>query len=95
MGQNATRPTATAPQVVDGGYLVPQGVYPDAPQDYNHEVVKSLIHSRKLSPFYPAVDEDEPLEPGQQRTECPICFLVSHTTARARGPAEAICYFLS
>lgn len=88
----ATGPASVAhlpPVVVDGGHTVPQGVYPGAPQDFNHQVVRSLIIGRKLCPFYPTVDDDDEGQDGngdfateedtiaRPATECPICFLVS------------------
>ncbi|KAG5368273.1 Protein SIP5 [Yarrowia sp. C11] len=43
---------------VDGGYLVPQGVY-TGPQDFDILVVKSLMTSRKLAPFFKGLQDYE------------------------------------
>ncbi|KAK0549008.1 SNF1-interacting protein [Tilletia horrida] len=45
--------------LVDGGALVPQGVYTGA-QDYDHGVVQRIIQERKLAPFYKSFEDDEP-----------------------------------
>lgn len=63
-------------QMVDGGHLVPQGVY-SAAQDYNHDVVQGLIKTRKLAPFYQGLDDEDAYAEAPYNTECPICFLVS------------------
>lgn len=60
--------------MVDGGALVPQGVYSGA-QDYNHSVVQKLIQIRKLAPFYTGLDDEEAYAKAPFNTECPICFL--------------------
>lgn len=60
--------------MVDGGALVPQGVYSGA-QDYNHSVVQKLIQTRKLAPFYTGLDDEEAYAKAPYNTECPICFL--------------------
>lgn len=36
----------------DGGYLVPNGIYTTDTQDFDHKVVRKLILSRHLAPFY-------------------------------------------
>lgn len=43
---------------VDGGYLVPQGVY-TGPQDFDLGVVKALMTSRKLAPFFRGLQDYE------------------------------------
>lgn len=43
---------------VDGGYLVPQGVY-TGPQDFDILVVKNLMSSRKLAPFFKGLQDYE------------------------------------
>lgn len=46
-------------ETVDGGFLIPQGVYP-GPQDYKHKVVRHLMIDRYLAPFYKGLaDYDE------------------------------------
>lgn len=64
------------PPSVDGGALVPQGVY-TGPQDYSHDVVKTAIVKRKLMPFYKGVDDEDSYSGRTHVSECPICFLVS------------------
>lgn len=76
MGQaNGKERGDSASQSVDGGYLVPQGVYSSV-QDYDHSIVKALIQNRKLAPFYPGLDDEEAYAQAPFNTECPICFLV-------------------
>lgn len=65
-------------QTVDGGHLVPQGVY-SAVQDYNHDVVQGIIKARKLAPFYQGLDDEDAYSEAPFNTECPICFLVSRS----------------
>lgn len=60
---------------VDGGALVPQGVY-TGPQDYSHDGLKSFIYDRKLAPFYKGSDDEDTYKDAPENTECPICFLV-------------------
>ncbi|PVU95458.1 hypothetical protein BB561_001814 [Smittium simulii] len=48
----------------DGGYFVPQDIYPTADQDFDFKIVEKLIRERKLSPFYKgASDPDEETPP--------------------------------
>ncbi|KDN45773.1 hypothetical protein K437DRAFT_119816 [Tilletiaria anomala UBC 951] len=66
------------PKGFDGGALEPQGVYTGI-QDYSHDVVKRLITSRRLAPFYAGAEDDETyahvFDGEVEQTECPICFL--------------------
>lgn len=87
MGQsNGKEKVEQGNQLVDGGYLVPQGVYSSV-QDYDHGVVKSIIQGRKLAPFYTGLDDEEAYAQAPFNTECPICFLVRDTLGvqSARG----------
>ncbi|CAD6890211.1 unnamed protein product [Tilletia controversa] len=59
MGQASGKHTAHDEPMVDGGALVPQGVY-TAAQDYDHTIVQRCIHERKLAPFYKFFDDDQP-----------------------------------
>lgn len=43
-------------EMVDGGYLQPQGVY-TGPQDFKYKVVRELIIDRKLAPFYKGLSD--------------------------------------
>ncbi|ANB14458.1 Sip5p [Sugiyamaella lignohabitans] len=43
-------------EMVDGGYLVPQGVY-SGPQDFKAKVVRNLIIERRLAPFYKGIED--------------------------------------
>ncbi|KAK9459981.1 uncharacterized protein V1516DRAFT_686724 [Lipomyces oligophaga] len=43
---------------VDGGYLVPQGVY-SGPQDFKARIVRQLMIDRKLAPFYKGLEDFE------------------------------------
>lgn len=43
-------------EMVDGGYLQPQGVY-TGPQDFTYKVVRELIIERKLAPFYKGLSD--------------------------------------
>ncbi|CEH13039.1 Putative Zn-finger protein [Ceraceosorus bombacis] len=92
------------PVIVDGGHTIPQGVYPGAPQDFHHQIVRSLIIARKLCPFYPTVDDDDEGQAGngdfateedtvgRPATECPICFLTFPASLnRTRCCGQPIC----
>ncbi|UZJ55022.1 hypothetical protein CBS101457_004342 [Exobasidium rhododendri] len=75
MGQtNGKEKVESGNQSVDGGFLIPQGVYSSV-QDYDHTVVKTAIQSRKLAPFYTGLDDEEAYAQAPFNTECPICFL--------------------
>jgi hypothetical protein len=77
MGQtNGKEKAESGNQLVDGGYLIPQGVYSTV-QDYDHTVVKAAIQNRKLAPFYTGLDDEQAYAHAPFNTECPICFLVS------------------
>lgn len=79
------------PASVDGGALVPQGVYQGV-QDYDHDVVKTAIVQRRLMPFYKGEDDEETYRGRPFNTECPICFLVSierHSTVLA-APTDSL-----
>ncbi|KAF9909999.1 SNF1-interacting protein [Linnemannia zychae] len=41
---------------VDGGTLLPNGIY-STPQDYDFRIVQRLIHQRRLAPFYKGLEE--------------------------------------
>ncbi|KAJ2957020.1 hypothetical protein NQZ79_g7203 [Umbelopsis isabellina] len=77
MGANnsreATSPAtsgASTPQkfsdLVDLGSLLPCGIYPSAPQDYDYRSVRKLIIDRRIAPFYkglndvPEIEEEPP-----------------------------------
>ncbi|KAJ3088751.1 hypothetical protein HK102_008024 [Quaeritorhiza haematococci] len=46
---------------IDGGQLMPFGVYPTAPVDWDVKAVRRLIVERKIAPFYKGLpDEPEP-----------------------------------
>ncbi|PRT55515.1 Protein SIP5 [Wickerhamiella sorbophila] len=45
-------------EMVDGGYLYPQGVY-STPQDFKVDVVRDVIIRRKLAPFYKGLESVE------------------------------------
>ncbi|PWN43109.1 hypothetical protein IE81DRAFT_366102 [Ceraceosorus guamensis] len=103
----STDPASVAhlpPVIVDGGHTIPQGVYPGAPQDFHHQIVRSLIIARKLCPFYPTVDDDDEGQDGngdfateedtvgRPATECPICFLTFPASLnRTRCCGQPIC----
>ena len=63
---------------VDGGFVVAQGIYSARPE-YDQARVRRLIVERKLSPFFPGVDDEDMLASAPVRSECPICFLVRGT----------------
>lgn len=43
---------------IDNGHLVPlSNIYPNAPQDWLHDVVQTLIVQRKIAPFYRGLDD--------------------------------------
>lgn len=87
------------PKKFDHGLLEPQGVY-TGPQDYHHDIVKTLITTRKLAPFYKGAEDEETyrgvFEGKVEQTECPICFLVSFSPDRGeqrqRENLLEICY---
>ncbi|KAF9149503.1 SNF1-interacting protein [Linnemannia schmuckeri] len=41
---------------VDGGTLLPNGIY-SGPQDYDFRIVQRLIHQRRLAPFYKGLED--------------------------------------
>jgi hypothetical protein len=41
---------------VDGGTLLPNGIY-STPQDYDFRIVQRLIHQRRLAPFYKGLED--------------------------------------
>ncbi|KAG0377584.1 SNF1-interacting protein [Mortierella sp. AD032] len=41
---------------VDGGALLPNGIY-STPQDYDFRIVQRLIHQRRLAPFYKGLED--------------------------------------
>jgi hypothetical protein len=49
---------ADSSEMVDGGYLVPQGVY-KGPQDYKLKVVRQLMIERRLAPFFKGLPDYE------------------------------------
>ncbi|KAI8998810.1 hypothetical protein BD414DRAFT_476149 [Trametes punicea] len=59
MGNSASSGRGHHEEMVDFGYLTPQGIY-TGPRDWNQAVVSQLIIERKLAPFYrPLEDYDE------------------------------------
>ncbi|KAJ2156859.1 SNF1-interacting protein [Coemansia sp. RSA 552] len=50
----------------DGGGLVPNGIYPESPQDFDARVVQRLIVARQLAPFYEGSDDMDPDPEGAQ-----------------------------
>ncbi len=59
MGNSASSGRGHHEEIVDFGYLTPQGIY-SGPRDWNQAVVTQLIIERKLAPFYrPLEDYDE------------------------------------
>ncbi|KAI0670563.1 hypothetical protein C8Q78DRAFT_133638 [Trametes maxima] len=59
MGNSASSGRGHHEEMVDFGYLTPQGIY-TGPRDWNQAVVTQLIVERKLAPFYrPLEDYDE------------------------------------
>ncbi|KAJ8455680.1 hypothetical protein ONZ51_g12358 [Trametes cubensis] len=59
MGNSASSGRGHHEEMVDFGYLTPQGIY-TGPRDWNQAVVTQLIVDRKLAPFYrPLEDYDE------------------------------------
>ncbi|KAI0637162.1 hypothetical protein C8Q77DRAFT_1215944 [Trametes polyzona] len=59
MGNSASSGRGHHEEMVDFGYLTPQGIY-TGPRDWNQAVVTQLIVERKLAPFYrPLEDYDD------------------------------------
>ncbi|KAL7283241.1 hypothetical protein ACG7TL_002669 [Trametes sanguinea] len=59
MGNSASSGRGHHEEMVDFGYLTPQGIY-TGPRDWNQAVVTQLIVDRKLAPFYrPLEDYDD------------------------------------
>ncbi|KAE8218867.1 hypothetical protein CF319_g7331 [Tilletia indica] len=59
MGQASGKHAQHDDPLVDGGALIPQGVYSGA-QDYDHSIVQRCIHERKLAPFYKSFEDEDP-----------------------------------
>ncbi|GAB5586689.1 SNF1-interacting protein [Umbelopsis nana] len=81
MGANSSREStgsttsgASSPQkysdLVDLGSLLPCGIYPNSPQDYDYRSIRKLIIDRRIAPFYkglndvPELEEDPPAPNG-------------------------------
>ncbi|KAI8344802.1 hypothetical protein BC941DRAFT_409646 [Chlamydoabsidia padenii] len=83
--------TSKEEKTVDGGYPYTIGLYANVTPDYDKKVVRKLITSRKLAPFYKGLDEVDAVSGKTPTTsstpknnnsllyadavECPICFL--------------------
>jgi hypothetical protein len=48
----STRNENKSPERVDFGTVFPNGLYTSTPQDFNARVLRQLILTKKLSPFY-------------------------------------------
>ena len=58
MGNTSSSKDRASEEVVDFGYLVPQGgIYPSAARDWNQAIVSQLIVHRKLAPFYRPLED--------------------------------------
>ncbi|EIW60545.1 uncharacterized protein TRAVEDRAFT_70903 [Trametes versicolor FP-101664 SS1] len=58
MGNSASSGRGHHEEMVDFGYLTPQGIY-TGPRDWNQAVVNQLIVDRKLAPFYRPLEDYE------------------------------------
>ncbi|KAI8603293.1 hypothetical protein EDD21DRAFT_369509 [Dissophora ornata] len=65
MGNTTTKEKADH---IDGGALLPHGVY-SGPQDYDFRIVQRLILQRRLAPFYKGLDDCEDSEDAQEEKE--------------------------
>jgi hypothetical protein len=58
MGNTSSSKDRASEEMVDFGYLAPQGgIYPSAARDWNQAIVSQLIVHRKLSPFYRPLED--------------------------------------
>ncbi|KAI9288253.1 hypothetical protein BC943DRAFT_357953 [Umbelopsis sp. AD052] len=73
MGANSSRETtgstssgAASPQkysdLVDLGSLLPCGLYPNSPQDYDYRSIRKLIIDRRIAPFYKGLNDVPDIE---------------------------------
>ncbi|KAF8710227.1 c2h2 zinc finger protein, partial [Rhizoctonia solani] len=86
-------------EIVDFGYLSPQGIY-TGPQDWNQELVGKLIVDRKLAPFYRPLEDYEPdwdddtilrnrkLKPGEESLPPSVTLPVSGPSFLGKGSAK-------
>ncbi|KAI1319367.1 SNF1-interacting protein [Mortierella claussenii] len=65
MGNTSTKEKADH---IDGGALLPHGVY-SGPQDYDFRIVQRLILQRRLAPFYKGLEDWEDSEDAQEEKE--------------------------
>ncbi|KAF9182267.1 SNF1-interacting protein, partial [Haplosporangium sp. Z 767] len=62
MGNTSTKEKTDS---VDGGALLPHGIY-TGPQDYDFRIVQRLILQRKLAPFYKGLEDWDDSEDAQE-----------------------------
>ncbi|KAF9435620.1 SNF1-interacting protein [Entomortierella beljakovae] len=65
MGNTGTK---EKPDHIDGGSLLPHGVY-SGPPDYDMRIVQRLIQQRKLAPFYKGLEDWDESEDAQEAKE--------------------------
>ncbi|KAG0317795.1 SNF1-interacting protein [Dissophora globulifera] len=65
MGNTTTKEKADH---IDGGALLPHGVY-SGPQDYDFRIVQRLIFQRRIAPFYKGLDDWDDSEDAQEEKE--------------------------
>ncbi|KAF9088686.1 SNF1-interacting protein [Mortierella sp. AD031] len=74
---------------VDGGTLLPNGIY-SGPQDYDFRIVQRLIHQRRLAPFYKGLedwdDSEDALE--ERAAAAAVASSTSTTTKTWTQPAR-------
>ena len=65
---------------VDGGSLLPNGIY-SGPQDYDFRIVQRLIHQRRLAPFYKGLEDwDDSEDALEERAAAAASASVSATS---------------
>lgn len=83
----------TVLETVDGGFLIPQGVY-SGPQDYKHQVVRHLMIERHLAPFYKGLADYNELWTDNQLIAAlcginPSSVIVEESETDVRSEAQA------
>ncbi|KAG0276537.1 SNF1-interacting protein [Linnemannia gamsii] len=73
---------------VDGGTLLPNGIY-TTPQDYDYRIVQRLIHQRRLAPFYKGLEDwDDSEDALQERAAAASASASSGGTGSSSTPQQ-------
>ncbi|KAF9930826.1 SNF1-interacting protein [Linnemannia zychae] len=73
---------------VDGGALLPNGIY-SGPQDYDFRIVQRLIHQRRLAPFYKGLEDWDDSEDALEERAAAAAVSVPTTAPLQQPPAHS------